>query len=130
MLTGLVSVPMTEDELSAVRRRRGYWLRLARRQANLNQDDAARLIGLSENSGTSILHWEKGTRSPNTDQLEQLARVYGVPVSTLMEPRPTDEEWLAQLAGEALREEAQDWEAEQDRGAGAEPDEPPGTPPG
>jgi transcriptional regulator with XRE-family HTH domain len=94
----LVSVAMTEDELATVRRRRGYWLRLARERANMDQNSVARELGMSPKSGTSVLAWEKGVRSPTMDQLDQLARIYGVPVSTFSEPRPTDEEWLAGLA--------------------------------
>ena len=107
----LLSVPMTEDELTKLRRRRGYWLRLARERANMDQNSVARELGMSPKSGTSILAWEKGTRSPNMDQLHQLARIYDVPVSTFSEPRPTDEEWLDDLVTAAGELEREDWEA-------------------
>jgi transcriptional regulator with XRE-family HTH domain len=85
---------------------------------------------MSANSGTSVLAWEKGKRSPSMDQLDQLARIYGVPLSTFTEPRPTDEEWLLSLAAGALEAEAEDW-ASQERGsdpaAGGDADELPGT---
>jgi transcriptional regulator with XRE-family HTH domain len=113
----LLSVPMTEDEIAALRRRRGYWLRLAREQANMDQNSVARELGMSARSGTSILAWEKGKRSPSMDQLDQLARIYGVPLSTFTEPRPTDEEWLQGLAVSALEAEAEDWEASQGQGS-------------
>lgn len=113
----LLSVPMTEDELAATRRRRGYWLRLARERANMDQNSVARELGMSARSGTSVLAWEKGKRSPSMDQLDQLARIYGVPISTFTEPRPTDEEWLQGLAVSALEAEAEDWEASQGRGS-------------
>jgi transcriptional regulator with XRE-family HTH domain len=126
----LVSVPMTEDELAALRRRRGYWLRLAREQANMDQNSVARELGMSARSGTSVLAWEKGKRSPSMDQLDRLARIYGVPLATFTEPRPTDEEWLQGLAAAALEAEAEDWEASQERGsdpaAGGVGAEPPG----
>lgn len=107
----LVSVPMTEDELATIRRRRGYWLRLAREHANMDQNSVARELGMSPKSGTSVLAWEKGTRSPSADQLHQLARIYGVPLSTFTEPRPTDEDWLDELVRETGALEREDWEA-------------------
>jgi transcriptional regulator with XRE-family HTH domain len=126
----LVSVPMTEDELAALRRRRGYWLRLAREQANMDQNSVARELGMSDRSGTSVLAWEKGKRSPSMDQLDRLARIYGVPISTFTEPRPTDEEWLQDLAASALEAEAEDWESSQGQGsdpaAAGDGDVPPG----
>jgi transcriptional regulator with XRE-family HTH domain len=125
-LRHLVSVTVTEDELATLRRRRGYWLRLAREQADMDQNSVARAIGMSPKSGTSVLAWEKGTRSPTADQLHQLARIYNVPVSLFTEPRPTDEEWLAQMASWALASESVDWRAgERGRGGEDGPDEPP-----
>lgn len=93
---------MADDELALQRRRRGYWLRLARERANLDQNSVAAQLGMSAKSGTSVLAWEKGTRSPNVDQLHQLARLYSVPVQVFMEPQPTDEEWLGDLASGAV----------------------------
>lgn len=119
---------MTEDELQAERRRRGYWLRLARTQAGpggrgLNQSVVAKAIGLSENSGSAISDMEKGNRDPSATELTQLARLYGVPISWFSEPRPTDAEELErakELALAALEAEAEDWEA-------GEPPGPPGA---
>lgn len=106
---GLRSVRMTtEEELATLGVRRGYWLRLARERANLDQNSAAHAIGLSKRSGTSVLAWEKGRRSPTADQLHQLARLYGVPVATFTAPQPTDEEWLQALASAAIAAEQQD----------------------
>jgi len=102
---------MTEDELTSIRRRRGYWLRLARERANMDQNSVARELGMSTKSGTSVLAWEKGTRSPTMDQLDKLARIYGVPVATFTEPLPTDEEWLDDLVNAAGALERGDWEA-------------------
>ncbi len=123
----LVSVPMTESELAILRRRRGYWLRLAREAANMDQNSAARELGMSPKSGTSVLAWEKGTRSPTADQLHQLARIYRVPVSLFTEPRPTDEEWLSEIASGAVALAREDLEGEEAPGHGA--DAPPGAPP-
>jgi transcriptional regulator with XRE-family HTH domain len=107
----LVSVPMTEDELAQLRRRRGYWLRLARERANMDQNSVALQLGMSPRSGTSVLAWEKGTRSPTMDQLDQLARIYSVPISSFTESLPTDEEWLDDLVSAAGALERADWEA-------------------
>ena len=127
MLTSLVSVPVTEDEIGALRLRRGYWLRRARERANMDQNSVAKAIGLSERSGTVILAWEKGRRSPDVDQLHQLARLYNVPMSLFTEPRETDAEWLAELAGAAIAAavEDDDEEGEQNPGAGERPAESP-----
>jgi transcriptional regulator with XRE-family HTH domain len=110
---------MTEDELQAERRRRGYWLRLARTQAGpggttLNQSVVAKAIGLSENSGSAISDMEKGNRDPSATELTRLARLYGVPISWFSEPRPTDAEELErakELALAAIEAEAEDWDA-------------------
>lgn len=130
--------PMTEEELQAERRRRGYWLRLARQHAGpggtaLNQSVVAKAIGLSENSGSAISDMEKGNRDPSATELTRLARLYGVPVSWFSEPRSTDEDDLLEakrLAAAALEAEAEDWEASSGQGsdpaAGDAGDEPPG----
>jgi len=124
----LLSVPMTEDELTATRRRRGYWLRLARERANMDQNSVAHALGMSAKSGTSVLAWEKGVRSPNVDQLHQLARLYSVPVAVFMEPRPTDEEWLLDLATGAVKLALED-QQEQEQGISHDAGDPPGEPP-
>ena len=99
MVPHLAWVVMTEDELQAERRRRGYWLRLARQRAGsggsaLNQSVVAKAIGLSENSGPANSDMEKGNRDPSATELMRLARLYNVPVSWFSEPRPTVEEDL------------------------------------
>lgn len=115
----LALLPMTEEELQAERRRRGYWLRLARQHAGpggtaLNQSVVAKAIGLSEKSGSAISDMERGDRDPSATELTRLARLYGVPISWFSEPRPTDAEDLdraKELAAAALEAEAEDWEA-------------------
>lgn len=125
----LASVLMTEAEREAERRRRGYWLRLARENAGpnggvLNQAVAAKAIGLSERSGSAISDMEKGKREASATELTILARLYGVPVSWFSEPKPTDLEELLEakrLAADALDDEAADWAAgEQERDPAAE----------
>jgi transcriptional regulator with XRE-family HTH domain len=121
---------MSEQEIEAEKRRRGYWLRLARRQAGpgggvMNQAEVADAIGLSKNSGSTISNWEAGRgEGPSAQQLLQLARLYRVPPAWFFEPRPTDEERLRSLAGGAADAALQDEEAEAedpDLGADDEP---------
>jgi transcriptional regulator with XRE-family HTH domain len=88
---------MTAEEEQRERRRRGYWLRLARLRANLNQNEVARRLGLSERSGTTVLAWEQGRRDPRATVLHRLARLYGVPPELLIDPPPTDEERLDEI---------------------------------
>lgn len=96
----LALLPMTEIEATAERRRLGYWLRLARETAGddgkgVNQAEAARAIGLSGNSGSAISDLEHGLRDAKQRELTQLANYYDVPPETFWQPRPTDQEWLA-----------------------------------
>lgn len=131
MSAALAFVAMTEEEIEADRRRRGYWLRLARLHAApdggvMNQAEVADSIGLSKNSGSTISNWEHGRgEGPSAQQLLQLARLYGVPAAWFFEPRPTDEEKLLAIgrgaATAALEDEAS---------AGEEPDHEADEPPG
>lgn len=104
---------MTEDEVAAERRRRGYWLRLARLRADLNQNEVARQLGMSERSGTTVLAWEQGRRDPSASTLARLARLYEVPADLLLRPPKTDRERLDELALAAGALEHADWEREQ-----------------
>lgn len=132
----LASGVMTQDEIDAERRRRGYWLRMAREHAGpdggpITQAAVAEALGRSKKSGSSISDLEKGLRDASATELTRLARLYGVPVSWFSEPRPTDLEDLLrakQLAAGAVEAEAEDWasaEPEEDRavegGGAAEP---------
>jgi transcriptional regulator with XRE-family HTH domain len=119
LLLRLVSAVMTEGERQRLRERRGHWLRLAREAANLNQNEAARLLGLSKTSGTTILAMEKGRRKRvESDVLFALAKVYGVSPRLFLRPPLTDQERLGEYALGALDLEREDWEAE----AGDDPD--------
>ena len=117
MLRGLVSVAMTDDTLAALRWRRGRWLRLARDEAGMDQNSVAKALGMSPRSGSSIVAWEKGYRSPSLEQLQRLAELYGVPLRMLVEPPETDVERLRALAGTAIAAEQQDWDEAGDRAA-------------
>jgi transcriptional regulator with XRE-family HTH domain len=118
---------MTEDEVQRERRRRGYWLRLARIRANLNQNEVARQLGMSDRSGTTVLAWEQGRRDPKATVLRQLAAIYGVPASQFIDPPTTDEERLDAVARLAAAAEQRDWDEGRDRGREAD-DEPAGGP--
>ncbi len=100
---------MTPEEAALERRRRGYWLRLARINANLNQNEVARRLGMSERSGTTVLAWEQGRRDPRASVLRQLAELYGVPPSLFIDPPETDQERLEELATRAIAAEREDW---------------------
>jgi Zn-dependent peptidase ImmA (M78 family)/DNA-binding XRE family transcriptional regulator len=66
-------VPLNE-QLAAARELLGY-----------SQDDAARAVGVSR---AMISYWESARRTPNDRQLTALARLYRVPVSTLLSDEP------------------------------------------
>ena len=127
---------MTDEQVEAEKRRRGYWLRLARLHAGpagepMNQAEVADAIGLSKNSGSTISNWEHGRgEGPSAQQLLQLARLYRVPAVTFFEPQPTDEERLLLIAGGAAAAALADEGTEEppDRATDDSPDESPDTP--
>lgn len=59
----------------------GRRLRIARENAGIRQDDAARVIGMSRPTLVSI---EKGTRRVRIQELQMLARRYGLSVNALL----------------------------------------------
>jgi Zn-dependent peptidase ImmA (M78 family) len=67
------------NELSA--QEIGRRLRLARESADIRQDDAARVIGVSRPTLVSI---EKGVRRVRIQEIQMLARHYGVSVNALL----------------------------------------------
>jgi transcriptional regulator with XRE-family HTH domain len=85
------------------RRRRGYWLRLARQRSGLTLKQVAVAMGYALRSQTTIRLWELGQRDPSDIQLTRIAGVYRVPVSVFSEPRKTDQEWLDERVREAIR---------------------------
>jgi transcriptional regulator with XRE-family HTH domain len=84
---------MAEDQ-ALQRRRRGFWLRVAREREGLTLKEVAREMGYALRSQTTIKKWEDGLREPSITQLEHLAEVYRVPVDVFMRPAPTAEEQL------------------------------------
>jgi transcriptional regulator with XRE-family HTH domain len=89
---------MTDDE-SLQQTRRGYWLKRARARATLTLSAAAHAAGLSKTSGSTVSHWEDGSRPIKVMHLERLASAYGVPVEFFLRPPVTDDERLDLAAG-------------------------------
>lgn len=100
---------MTDQEIEAEKRRRGYWLRLARMHAGpdgteMNQAEVAKALNLSERSGSTISNWERGKGGgPTAVQLLALARLYRVEPAWFLDPPTTDEERLLDLGGGAAQ---------------------------
>lgn len=115
----------TDPELE--RRRRGFWLRIARERANLSQASAAKELGLSGQSKSTMSAWESGTREPKASMLARMARLYGVPMDMLANPAPTAHEVidrrLDEIVSEASALERADWARDQATRPAAE-DEP------
>ncbi len=60
----------------------GKKLRHLRREANLSQDDMARLLGITK---SSISNYERGCRIPSALTVYNMAKIFGVPVSEIMD---------------------------------------------
>lgn len=87
-------VVMANVDLDQYQYRRGYWLRVARKRANLTLESVADLMGYSKRSSSTIKLWEDGKRDPSDVQLQKLAAVLGVPSEVFTDPDETDEERL------------------------------------
>jgi transcriptional regulator with XRE-family HTH domain len=117
---------MTQDP-ALERRRRGFWLRMARERAGLSQQTVAKDLGLSSNSKSTMSAWEAGKREIPTSKLAAMARLYGVPVSRLTDPQLTAfemiDEWLSAAVAAASALEREDWvqAGEATPGSGDEP---------
>lgn len=59
----------------------GERLRIARKNAGLKQDDIARYLGIGN---STISEWETGKRSPGIDQVEELAKLFGISAGYLL----------------------------------------------
>lgn len=91
----------TDMDDDTFQHRQGFWLRMARERAGKSQAGAARFLGLSENSKSSVSDYETGVTPPSLKTLRRLARWYGVPLDVFTEPGPTAFERLDELAGDA-----------------------------
>lgn len=55
-------------------------LKAARVNANLSQQEAARLIGVA---ASTLRNWEAGKTFPNQPKIEKMCEVYGIPFDVL-----------------------------------------------
>ncbi len=104
-------VPMDEHDDELERRRRGFWLRMARERARYTQAAVAELIGYRGTSKSSVNAWEEGRRPVPLDKLKALARLYAVPVEMFVNPESTAYERIDALVNVAGELERADWEA-------------------
>lgn len=115
---------MTPVDPALERRRRGFWLRIARERADLSQASAAKELGLSSLSKSTLSAWESGEREPKASMLARMARLYGVPMEMLANPEPTAHEVidrrLDEAVDEASRQERTGWERSQGASRAAE----------
>lgn len=103
----LVAMP-TEEELALRKRRRAWWLRVARR--GMSQNGVAKALGMSEKSGSTVGDWERGVGEPSIRQMELLAGLYGVPITLFIDPPMTDDERLDEIVQIAGALEQSDWD--------------------
>lgn len=96
----LRSVSMADTQIE--NQRRGFWLRMARERAGISQATAARELGLSGQSKSTLSAWEAGTREPRPSMVSRMAILYGIPVERLMSPAPTAYEMIDGWAGVKL----------------------------
>ena len=111
MLTHARFAAMTPQAATEAQRR-GQWLKVARERANLSQPAAAKLLGLSDKSASTLSAWEAGTREPSPSKLKAMAALYMVPLSLFYDPPPSPGEQLdrmVRLAGLAIEAEEADW---------------------
>ena len=119
----LLSVVMTDEQREATRRRRGHWVRTARRRRELTQKELAASLGYVGNQTGNISKWESGERRISGDMFTPLARALGLPARFLINPPLTDEERLDAAMREAGELEREGWEAGEDPSP-ADDDEP------
>lgn len=109
----------TDEELERRRRRRAWWLRVARESRGLSQGGVAESLGLSRKSASTVGDWERYVSDPSLRQLEMLAVLYGVPLAMFTDPPETDEERLDRVVADASALEREDWAAGEGRDPGA-----------
>lgn len=93
-----VFVLMTSDEVTGAAKRVGFWLRMARERANLSQPAAAKMLGLSNKSASTLSAWEAGTREPSPSKLRAMSELYQTPISLFYDPPLTAYEQIEALA--------------------------------
>lgn len=102
--------------------RQGFWLRMAREAAGLNQAGAAKAVGLGSKS--AISDYESGATQVPQDKLRRLASLYGWALAIFTEPDPTAaeqaQERMARLARAAMRLADRESAAEAEAGTHAD----------
>jgi transcriptional regulator with XRE-family HTH domain len=96
-------------------KRLAFWLRIARERSGKSQAGAARELGMSAASKSTVSDWENGVREPKLSQLRALARYYQVPLDLFVDPPATafdDLDRMVGLAAAALEAEAEGWASE------------------
>ncbi len=100
---------------------------MAREFADLSQASAARELGLSGRSKSTLSAWEAGTREPRLSYVARMSELYGVPVDLFTNPPASAHEVIERRLSTAVAmaeaEERLDWEAGQGpaRAAGGAP---------
>lgn len=107
----------TEEDLALRRKRRAWWLSVARRARGRTQEDVAKYLSLK--AGSSIGDFERNVIEPSLKQVALFAALYEVPLSLFTDPPMTDEERFLELARAAEVLEQQDWEVQQEQAPGA-----------
>ena len=116
-------------EKAATRRRRGYWVRLARERKGWTQKELAHALGYNDGQTGNLSKWESGERPIPSDLFEPLAIALGLPANFLVRPPKTDEDRLEEAIQFASTAERQDWGSEERLGPedGGGPAASPGT---
>jgi transcriptional regulator with XRE-family HTH domain len=107
-------------ERAEARRRRGYWVRLARKRRGWGQKELAHALGYNDGQTGNLSKWESGERPIPSDLFEPLARALGLPSDFLVRPPMTDEERLDLAIQSASDAERRDWESEPEPGPGVD----------
>jgi transcriptional regulator with XRE-family HTH domain len=90
---------------SVRRRRRRYWIRVARERLNVRtQQEALKLIGRPSTWSRRFARISRGEDDPNEAELRDMARGFRIPVEVLAGDVTTDEERLAEWQEVPLEE--------------------------
>lgn len=115
-------------EKAATRRRRGYWVRIARERKGWTQKELAHALGYNGSQTGNLSKWESGERPIPSDLFAPLAQALDLPADFLVNPPLTDEDRLDAAIQSGIAAEQRDWEGEPDLAPKA--DDEPGDVPG
>lgn len=111
--------PAMADMDALVRRRQGFWLRVAREAKGVGQKEAAAACGLSTKA--AISDYEAGITQVPQHRLRRLADFYGWPLVMFTEPEETAEEQAEGTDGSACARSHTSRARGSARGGGAKP---------